>query len=342
MAKEHKEQEHEESFEDDMLRDTEQELLELQGEINDSMGKWRKRWIDNAILVVAAIVGVVYLFTLSFILGLVALVVALWFGLPRLLKDSPTNPIFTFDVTGKRLKEFILILQLNAKNTGYPETFASMLTFGNVKEFLNALNTEKDKEAKRAFGIPEKMDVTLDYIMKDEGSNELEHFLYTDKKHGFSISFPGRWIVSSKNEAVGQMMSVAEKDKDGYNFPFLFIFFKDFFKNYKDDGQMGPNISIGKVKRKTNEHRKDFDLQLTELPSTIPGYHEVNREYDDKKNIGKIEMISTIGDMQFRMIQQYHYPDKGDAIVLTFPPSSERKGVPSEELDWIIDSFKFI
>ncbi|MCH7883569.1 hypothetical protein IIA95_04135, partial [Patescibacteria group bacterium] len=160
--------EHEENFKDSEQRDIEEELLELQEEINTSMGKWRKRWIDNAILIVAAIVGVGYLFTLSFILGLVALVVALWFGLPRLLKDSPTSPIFTFDVTGKRLKEFILILQLNAKNIGYPETFASMLTFGNIKEFLNSLNTEKGKEAKKAFGIPEKIDATLDYIMKDK------------------------------------------------------------------------------------------------------------------------------------------------------------------------------
>lgn len=154
---------------------------------------------------------------------------------------------------------------------------------------------------------------------------------YTDKERNFSIKYPKTWKVFSINESKGKQ----------YGTPFLFIFQKEQEENYKKGEGMGPNVNIGYIKLKQEHSQKDFELQLLDLPNSVPGYQEINNEFNEISTMGKVEGVAVIGELKSRFIQYYYYPNSGDPVVITSILSDEEQKVLGDTLETISKSFKF-
>lgn len=161
--------------------------------------------------------------------------------------------------------------------------------------------------------------------------NKQQQKSYTDKEKAFSIKYPEAWMVLPVNEGGGKQCGT----------PFLFIFQKEQEGNYKQGKGMGPNINIGYVQLRRKHFKKDFQLQLLDLPNSVPGYKEINNEFNEDSKFGKVEGVAVIGELKSHFIQYYYYPNSGDPIVITSMLSGEEQKVFGDTLETISKSFKF-
>lgn len=159
--------------------------------------------------------------------------------------------------------------------------------------------------------------------------------IHKDEERGFSIKYPKEWMVLSND-------SYGESEKK-YGSPFLYIFQKDRKENYERGEGMGPNVNIGYVKLKSHHPNKDFEMQCSDLPNSIPEYEKISVNFDSDSETGRIEGASNLGDPESHFIQYYYYHPgsiNNDPIVATVMYQSFEK-VVVKTLEDVAKSFRF-